>query len=48
VLAKESDADGREIDARLAHEIDAEEGDETHPGRDCNEVRGNHYPDAAI
>ena len=38
VLAQEREADGGEVDARLAHEIDAEEGHQAHPRGDGDEV----------
>ena len=39
VLAEEGDADGGEVDARLAHEVDAEERDQAHARGDRDEVR---------
>ena len=48
VLAEEGDADGGELDSRLAHEVDAEEGHQRHAGGDRDEICPDYDGDAFI
>src|SRR5687767_11017608 len=48
VLAQKGHADGREVDAGLAHEVDAKERDEAHARGDRDEIRRHHDAYAAI
>jgi len=41
-------ADRRDVDAKLRHEVDAEEGHQRHPRRDRNEIGPDYDADSSI